>query len=838
LGVWKRPLCRIAAGFAVGILLGAKGCTWYLAAAVMILSVMSAGCCLAAYGSRQHAGCKEKTGDDKKGKALRKYGYACIVFVTVLGAVFLGQRHYLESQKFRAAYQTSLSDGMSLMVQGEVKQKEYKNGQYIYYLTSCKALFLDVSGVSKEDTGERKPVSCNQIMVYADTDTYGIGTILVLNGTVELWSCASNEGNFDAQQYYFSREIDFKLKSIQVLSVHGKTNALKEWLYGLRLRLRDVYAQCLIERDCGVVTTMVLGDKSLLDEDIKELYQKTGISHILAISGLHISVIGMTLYGALRGLGMGFGASGCVAGMVMLCFGTMTGMGTSVTRAVVMFLLLLFARAAGRSYDSLSALSAAALWLLWENPEILFYAGFLLSFAAVLGAVYLGGVLLSRQKEDAKKENGFWKKRKEKFWESFFVSLAIQLATIPLSAWYYYELPVYGILVNLVVLPLMAWVLYFGIAGGIVGLWWRKGAKMLLFPCHLILQWYEWVCVRASELPGAVYICGQPKGFKMAVYYLMLAGLTAVLWREKKKAEKGNKENKGKFLRARMAAGGGILLAFLLISVGSRFEIDVLDVGQGDGIYIQGNSGITLFVDGGSSSVSKVGQYRILPFLKAKGVKKIDYWAVSHTDSDHILGLLEILEEGYPVESLLLSKDMVWDDTLEELLALARAQGTKVLWVSEGDVLHLGDASVEIVSPAQGVEETDKNAASLVFYYKEGDFLGLFTGDIGIEQEQALLESGKVKNIDFYKAAHHGSKGSNGAGYLKELSPAVSVISCGLHNRYGHPAEEAVEHMENAGSAVFYTMEGGRIRLTIEKGELLVEKYLQPLDEYRCPVVE
>ena len=803
MGVWKRPLCRIAAGFLLGILFGAYGGTWYLVTAVAVLLT---GCTVSAF------------------LGTKRCGYAVVALLEIIAAVFFGNLRYQAAETLQQIYLQEIPDGARVNVQGRLVSKEYKNDQYLYYLTSCYVQKQDAAGVST-GTVSNKTVSCNQVIVCVGTDSYELGKTLVLNGTAEYWKGASNEGNFDARRYYWSRAISFQVKDVQILSEHGKADAAAEWLLSLRRKIAAVYAEALEKEQAGVLTTMVLGDKHLLDKEEKKLYQKNGISHILAISGLHISVIGMSLYQILRKLGVGYAAAGMGAAILMAGYGSMVGMGTSVSRALLMFFLMLLAGVLGRSYDSLSALSVAALVLTWKNPAILFYAGFLLSFAAVTGVVYLGGLL---GKQEGGKER-LIKRITGRLLDTLGVSAVIQLATIPLVAWYYYEQPTYGIFANLVVLPFMALLLYLGIVGGLMGLFLPNLAKLPLFLCQVILSWYEVVCRGIGSLPGAVFVCGQPPVWKLAGYYLLLFFLAAYLYRRKKNGKRGE---------LRLFAGGAVLLFFLFFHGNGGFELDVLDVGQGDGIFLRTEKGITMFVDGGSSNISKVGEYRMLPFLKAKGIRQIDFWAVSHTDADHISGLMEILEEGYPVSNLLMAENIVQDEAFENLCALAKKAGSNIVYVKAGDILHLGDAQIELLSPEAESTASDKNGSSLVFYYEENGFTGLFTGDIGEAQERWLLSQKKLREAEFYKAAHHGSGGSNSAEYLRTVAPVISVISCAKENSYGHPAPKAVESMENAGSAVFYTMESGRIRITREGEKLVVEKYLQPLDVFRSPVVE
>lgn len=303
--------------------------------------------------------------------------------------------------------------------------------------------------------------------------------------------------------------------------------------------------------------------------------------------------------------------------------------------------------------------------------------------------------------------------------------------------------------------------------------------------------------------------------------------------------------------KMRMLAAVFCLFVILFFPVSRGFEIDILDVGQGDAAFLRTEDGHTVFVDGGSSSVNQVGIYRILPFLKYNGVKQIDFWIVSHTDEDHILGLREILTEGYPIGRLVFAKGMVQDEVYRELIELAEENGTQILYLTGGDILHLGTANIHVLYPwnqngmavtggqsdavEKGAQEIDKNASSLVFLYEEDDFSAVFTGDIGSEQEQELCEvlreaygTGRIadKSLELYKAAHHGSKYSNSGEWLSLLEPQVSVVSCAKKNSYGHPAEEAVWHMQEAGSEVFYTMESGQIRLIMHKGKIEVRQYI------------
>ncbi len=268
-----------------------------------------------------------------------------------------------------------------------------------------------------------------------------------------------------------------------------------------------------------------------------------------------------------------------------------------------------------------------------------------------------------------------------------------------------------------------------------------------------------------------------------------------------------------------------VLFLILAVRPAERAEVDFLDVGQGDGIYLCTSDGTNVFIDGGSSDVSGVGTYRILPFLKYRGIRKIDYWFVSHSDMDHVSGLKELLTDGYPVGNLVLAQAAADEEKTAALAELAAASGTAVCYMQTADSLVTESASIQCLAPAADDKNEDVNELSLVLLLEDGDFRGIFTGDISAEAERRLLADQGPGAVDLYKAAHHGSKHSNSFEFLQELKPETAVVSCGAGNRYGHPGEEALCNMEEAGAKVYLTMEGGRIRVRYGGEGMIVEAY-------------
>lgn len=734
--------------------------------------------------------------------------------------------------------------------------------------------------IRKEQKNERwqltlaLPDYTNRVVVSAKSGGYPLGCVLSVKGPVREFHLPRNEGQFNEKQYYKNKKMIGRMSAEKLVCVRAPCGIFlwREQLYQMRMRLCAVYEACLPARSAGILSTMAVGEKMLLDGDVRTLFQRAGISHILAISGMHISMIGMGIYHLLRRCKCSYTCCAFATAGVLLLYGTMIGMGVSAGRAVGMFLIFLFAQCLGRGYDTCAALAALAVLLLTDNPFLLHDVSFQFSFLAVFGVVTAEMTL-------PKKADGASVYR---VMHPLCAALLLQLFTLPLVAYYYYELPLYALFLNLLLLPYAGLALGFGLLGGLAGMVWLPCARLLLMPCRIVLSVYVWVCGMAERFPFSCVICGQPSGAKLLLYYGLLCILLLMMDDLKKRTDPyqtdetedvtlfftsephtcceaaGSGENRVEQARRRnggiygcLTAGAALLLTVLLYVPAGGFEIDYLDVGQGDGSMLCTDDGAVCFVDGGSTDVSGVGTYRILPFLKSKGIRRVDYWLLSHLDEDHVSGFYEALEAGYPVGAVIIAEQMPEDEAKTRLQETLSQDEIPLITVQAGDIMRLhkfnraGTACVETDAGVEGADArketgavlrflapdgttpfSDRNGASLVGLYEDAHVRALWTGDIDAQQEEWLLAGGELQKVDLYKAAHHGSESSNSQAYLKALSPKLSVISCGEKNRYGHPGEGAVKCMEASGSRILYTMKSGQIRVRRSAEGLTAEGFL------------
>lgn len=783
----KRLICEMSAGFIFGVA-AAEFWGWQIWAGVILYAYV----CIR---------------DNLKAKR----GIYSIVLALCFGIGY-GRYHFL--QMTYEAYAPLLVKGQQVIVQGEIVKKETKENQDVL---SIKNSLIQV---------KKKNYSCNQINIYLDAGSYSIGDIICVKGSILPFQKARNQGNFDAESYYRSLLFDASVIGEKVIYWEKNEKRFDALLQNIKERLQNTYLRCMKKEDAGICSAMVLGDKSILPKEVKSLYQQAGISHILAISGLHVSIVGMACYLFIRKRGISFLLAGIVAGGIVYCYGQMSGFGISTQRAVFMFLLLLYARFRGRTYDLATALAFVGMGMLWSNPFMLKNAGFLLSFLAVLGIVVS---MMAKEKAVFQKEVSAGRKAYDKLKETLRVSLWIQLLTIPMMASFFFQIPLYGLIINLFVLPLAGVLLGSAVLGGIAGCISIPLGEWILLPCHFILAFYEYLCQLFIKLPYAELSVGKLPTTVIFFWYLLLLFLYFI-------------HNKGANLQIPSDTGGssgkkksmmllGIyfsLALLLFLPKEQGFEMTALDVGQGDGIYLRTKTGQNLFIDGGSSSVKNVGEYRILPFLKSKGISGIDYWFVSHSDVDHISGLEELIILNYPIKNIVVSEYMVPNENWERVLKEAKKYGVGIVKMKAGEVFReQGEEGeyfhMQALFPDAKYTQEDANAMSLVLQYREGDFSMIFTGDISSKEEEYLLKSQEVTPVTVLKAAHHGSKFSNSREFLERLKPKVTLISCGEGNRYGHPANEAVANIKNVNSHILDTRFTGGITIKWDRRQ---KKYI------------
>lgn len=676
----------------------------------------------------------------------------------------------------------AIEDGVDLTLTGRVYRREARQNSHVLYLTDIQIPFDKSKNSVVQSLSEKK-----FLIYYEESKKIPIGRRVEVKGEFHWFSRARNPGNFDARSYYNALGIAAFVYADEVADRDGDVDWLKEWLSRVRESGSSMLHALLCDRDASVLGAMLLGEKGLINKDVKELYQENGIAHILAISGLHISLLGYGLYKLLRRFRLPlFGAAGGAV-LIMLAYGSMTGVSVSAVRALTMFLLALMAEAAGRTYDMASALAIAVPVVLSAWPKEAGQAGFLLSFGAVAGILLFVPAFAPEEKAGRLKS-------------ALASGVALQWMLFPLLAYFYFMYPLYSALLNLVLLPFLPVLFVSALLGIFGGLLHPVFGRALLLPARGILLLYDKACEVCSGLPLAGLVTGKPHIGKLLFFY---GAALLILFAVKKLQER------------RLLLLLPLTLLLFLLPVNSGLTITVLDVGQGDGIYIETKRHTRILIDGGSTDIKGVGTYRMEPFLKSQGAGVLDYVIVTHGDADHINGIQELLESDCAVriKKLLLPEAGGGQEELLKLAAAAKKRGSIVERIRQGKILKEGKLTLTCLHPFKGETSDDKNELSTVMDLRCGDFSMLFTGDLGQEGEEELLKAGLLLRTTVLKVGHHGSKGSSSREFLRCVSPQTALISCGIKNRYGHPHRELLERLKEAGCGYYLTSECGAMTI-------------------------
>ena len=689
--------------------------------------------------------------------------------------------------------------------------------------------------VVEVENGE-KSVSVKRIFVNTEKiPNVKIGNIIKVMGKLRQFEEAANKGNFDSRKYYLSLGFYGKIEAGTIEVINSDYSGIRQGLYELRMEIIERLEKLcsdnkgifsIINNKNGIIGAIILGDKTDLDSDIKELYSVSGIAHILAISGLHISFIGMAIYRLLRRR-FRFLFSAAVSIPVVLSFGIMSGFGISTIRAIIMFILKIIGEVLGRKYDAITAISLAGLVLLVQNTFVVCNSGFQMSFGAIIAIV----LILPIVEEILNTDN--------KIIKVLSANFTISLVMNPILAWNYYELPTFSFLLNIVVVPLMSVVIVSSIAGIFCSCIMFGFGKVVIFPGCGILELYTFLCNIINKSSVASIVVGQPKVTIIIVYYAILLVVLFGLKNIRTKYTRAEKERniikketglvlekkakkerriKGQNVKLRLACIVGFLLLNCLIYYipNPGFYITFINVGQGDGILIHGDNGTKVMVDGGSTSEKQVAKNCIVPYLKAEGIGTIDYSIITHTDKDHISGILEILENNNSnrirIKNLVMPDINMKDDTYNELIEKAKLKKINVLYIKKGDTLSLGKTKIKCIYPETTTTASDKNDYCTVLSVKNKTSKILLTGDISKEIEEKIKDDIE-ENYTVLKVAHHGSNYSSSEKFLKKVNPKYSIISVGKNNSYGHPGNETMERLRKQGGVIYRTDEKGGITI-------------------------
>lgn len=684
----------------------------------------------------------------------------------------------------------------------EARKTDY-GGQKLLFILSAERLKIEglwhsvsgkvkvsIFGVARGEPRQRRD----------ETLSYRYGNEVALEGIISLPKPATNPGQFDYRQYLYEQNIyaTFKVKSNDghILIAERGTPVLK-FCYRIRAKLKRLLEEYLTEDGWGLMYAILLGERSGIEQDLKEYFIKTGTVHILAISGLHIGIVAFILCTVFNALRIPRKATLLLTIIILVIYAALTGANAPVMRSTIMISVFFAGILINREADILNSLGLAALLILLVKPNQIFEPGFQLSFLSVGSIIYL-----------MPRINPLLKRLGLNRYLSNAVSMSISawLGILPLVSYYFNIVSPIALIANLIVVPLLGIVIASGISLLIV--------CFILKPCLCIIfaNTTSFLTLSLTKLaslfsfiPFAYFRVPKPSMFTICAYYALL--LVVFEYRRLRLS-------KARLLIILIGAINIFLLAGIFAKIDNRLKVTFLDVGHGDCIFIEFPRKGTILIDGGRRDI---GRNVIAPFLWNKGIRRIDIVVATHPEADHIAGLLYVLD-NFDV-GLCIDNGM-YDNTglfIEYLKTVKKKAIPRFISRGEHIIKGIPGCKIELLHPPKGLlrnTESDFNNNSIVLKLTVRDRALLMCGDIEEEGLRSLLGKKDALKADIIKVPHHGSALNEiGRLFFNIVRPKIAVISVEDDDRFNLPHTSTINALKDSGAIVYATADYGAIEI-------------------------
>ncbi|MBN1189362.1 MAG: ComEC/Rec2 family competence protein [Dehalococcoidales bacterium] len=730
-----------------------------------------------------------------------------LVLLALSLVVFFGAASYYSCRSYNEPPLSGFNDCGTVEIRGMVEtMPEWKDSLSQFEL-SAREITADGKAVKTEGT----------VLVFLPLyPEYRYGDILEVKGRLReppVWE------DFDYQAYLAGKGI-FSIMYYPSVEVIERSEGIRPlaWLYSVRLSMARSLSAALPEPQASLAQGILLGIRSSIPDALKNELTVSGTTHLLAISGMNLTIVaGILVTAGLWLFGRRHYIYVWLALLMIWFYALLSGMQPPVIRSAIMTSIFLTAELLGRQKNTMVPLVFSAAVMTGITPSILWDVSFQLSFLGIAGLIFLGPLLQKAARKGITRiigEANRFSRLVNAVSDSLCVTLGAVIAVWPVIAWNFGIISLAGPLATLLIAPVLSPIILTTALTALIGLISPPAAQVAGWMAWVFLSYMQWM-VHIFAWPALASVNSMPlNGAAVGAYYFVLTIIVRFGRRLKKLAD-WTRSAAG--LLKKVSVNGleklpgvsikiiiiPLLLAAVISSLAAATAPDgdlhvcVLDVGEGDAILIR-NGNQTILIDGGPGpqpALSGLGNH--LPFWD----RTIDLVVLTHPHLDHLTGLVEVLR-NYKVENVLTTELGSSSPCFAEWNDLLSAKGVSITIARSGQSVSLShETELEVLNPSEAftpsdAEEVENNG--IVLRLTRGKVVFLFTSDIGPESEADLIKRRADLDCTVLKVAHHGSDLSSTAGFLAVTSPEAAVISVGAENRFGHPGDETLSRLEEA----------------------------------------
>ena len=660
------------------------------------------------------------------------------------------------------------------------------------------------------------------------------GNKIKLEGTYIKPSKSRNYRGFDYSNYLKTENI------YGTIEQNGKIELIKEKninylfinLYKVKNKIIKNINNKFPEETRGVVLGILLGDKSSIEEDVRQNFADSSLSHILAVSGTHISYVVICISVLFKKLKLNKNIRKVLTSLVLFMYLYLVDFSVSATRAVIMSTIVIMQMLFYRKQDTITTIAFSSIIILINNPYSILNIGFLLSYGGTIGIILFVNRISIESKED------FFQRFKSYLKDICIVTISAQTIIMPIIIYYFNTISFTFIISNIIASLIIGPIIMIGLV--IIAISFFKIPII-----SLIIRFYNIlivILVRTadiiSKIPMSKIYLKTPTTLEIIFYYSVVF-LIALLIYIKKSNSKFIKKTiqidiynlKNFFINNRNKVLIFISIVSLIsitsIKIPKELKINFIDVGQGDSCLITTPQNKKVIVDSGGSESYDVGKNVLLPYLLDKRITKIDYIMISHFDTDHCKGFEYVLE-NIKVKNVIISKQSESSENFKQIMKIIRKKRINLIVVQKGTKIKIDNfTTVDILSPQSESIADNMNDNSIVAKFEAYNFSILFTGDASEKIEKELIKEKINLKSDILKVSHHGSKTGTSEEFLKSVKPKIALIGVGENNKFGHPTKDVIKRLTENKIKIYRTDTDGEIRIKIKKSKnIKIKKHI------------